>query len=152
MKKTVVICFAVLIVLALSGCKNETTPIEPADNIAAPADESQNQSQPAEPEAPEALEVNYTRTGVALNWDSATESYTDNWKLLYDEMGSPAANRELIFSGASVCVIDGANVGCNQAITENKLTNGATVKVEGNEAGGKVTVVKLTLIEKGEQY
>jgi len=147
--KIVTLFLTAVAMLVLAGCKKDNNSDDLIGNIQPPLEKSQNQ-EPNEFTEDETLEINYTQTGVALNWDSATESYTDTWRLLYDEAGNPAANKELVFNDSSICVIDGAKLGCTQAIADKKLTNGATVKIEGNSTGNKVTVVKLTLIEKGE--
>ncbi len=95
---------------------------------------SASESPTAEPQ--QALEVNFTETGNVLNWDSQTESYTEDWTLLYEKPGNPAISVKLVFDENSLC--DG------EVCDTSKLNNGDRVKVEGNRSGGEVTVISLT--------
>jgi hypothetical protein len=86
-------------------------------------------------EPQQALEINFTETGNILNWDSQTESYTEDWTLLYEKPGNPAISVKLVFDENSLC--DG------EVCDTSKLNNGDRAKVEGNRSGDEVTVINL---------
>ncbi len=145
--------FLVIVLIAAvtfitAGCvKKEVKQKEPADIQVVPLPPRETGG---EASGPEAVAINFTETGNMVNWDSATETYTDTWRLLYDKPGNLAIHPELVFNGKSMCSIDGVQENCLEAINAKKITNGARVKVEGNISGGKVTVVNLQLISPGE--
>jgi hypothetical protein len=88
----------------------------------------------------ETLETNFTETGNILNWDSRTESYTEDWTLLYEKPGNPAISVKLVFNEASLCDLgEGAKV-CNKS----EFNNGDRAKVEGNRNNGEVIVISLS--------
>ncbi|HUV46917.1 MAG TPA: hypothetical protein VMW29_02165 [Candidatus Bathyarchaeia archaeon] len=87
----------------------------------------------------ETLTVNFSQTGNALNWDSKTESYTEEWKLLYEAPGNPSLSVNLVFGQNSVCDFGSGDEVCDKS----KLSNGDLVKVEGNKAGDIVSIMKL---------
>lgn len=85
------------------------------------------------------LEVNFSETGNILNWDSQTESYTDEWTLLYEKPGNPAIPVKLKFDKNSLCNLGEEEEPCDKS----KLNNGDRAKVEGNKIDDTVTVIKL---------
>lgn len=86
-----------------------------------------------------ALQTNFKKTGVTLDWDVATETNTNIWRFLWDEPGALALTVNLEFNQQSQC-----NLGSGyQACDKSKLVNGDTAEVEGNRSGDKVTVIKL---------
>jgi len=100
--------------------------------------ESTSESSPKPP-----LEVNFSETGNTLNWDSQTESYTDEWTLLYEKPGNPAIAVKLKFDENSIC-----NTGAgDEACDKNKLNNGDMAQVKGNKTGDTVTVIKLEKLD-----
>lgn len=99
-----------------------------------PAMPSASELPTAEPQ--QALEVNFTETGNILNWDSQTESYIEDWTLLYEKSGNPAISVKLVFDENSFCG--------EEVCDTSKLNNGDRAKVEGNRSGGEVIIVKLT--------
>jgi len=88
----------------------------------------------------EPLEINFTETGNILNWDSRSESYTENWTLLYEKPGNPAISVKLVFNEASFCDLGEGRQICDK----NKLNNGDRAKVEGNRNNEEVVVINLT--------
>ncbi|MFH1566122.1 MAG: hypothetical protein ABIB98_02920 [bacterium] len=89
---------------------------------------------------PKTLEINFTETGEIINWDSRTESYTENWTLLYAKPGNPAISVKLIFNETSLCDLGEGGKVCD----ESKFNNGDRARVEGNKNNGEVTVITLT--------
>jgi hypothetical protein len=87
-----------------------------------------------------ALEINFTETGNILNWNAQTESYMEEWTLLYEKPGNPAISVKLVFNDDSLCDLGEGESVCDKA----KLSNGDRAKVEGNMKNGEVTVVNLT--------
>jgi hypothetical protein len=85
------------------------------------------------------LEVNFTETGNILNWDSQTESYTEDWTLLYEKPGNPAISVKLLFNEASLCNLGEGEKVCDKS----ELSNGDRAKVEGSRSNNKVVVIKL---------
>jgi len=90
--------------------------------------------------APKILKVNFTETGNILNWDSQTESYLEDWILLYEKPGNPAISVNLVFNEASFCDLSEGRKVCDKS----KLNNGDRAKIEGNKNNGEVTVINLT--------
>lgn len=88
------------------------------------------------------LEINFSEVGNILNWDVQTESYTDDWTLLYEKPGNPAISVNLNFNENSLCDIGEGDELCDK----NKFSNGDRAKVEGNRVNNKVTVIKLEKI------
>lgn len=86
------------------------------------------------------LEINFTETGNILNWDSQTESYTEDWTLLYEKPGNPAISVKLVFNEASLCDLGEGEKVCDKS----EFNNGDRAKVEGNRNNGEVTVINLT--------
>lgn len=91
------------------------------------------------PEPTQTLEVNFSQAGNILNWDSQTESYTDEWTFLYEKPGNPAISLKLVFSQSSLCNIGEGEKVCDKG----ELNNGDRVELEGSRVGDKVTVIKL---------
>lgn len=91
------------------------------------------------PESTQTLEVNFFEAGNILNWDPETESYTEDWTLLYEKPGAPALSVKLIFDGNSVCVLGKGEWPCDQV----ELNNGDRVELQGNRVGDEVTVIRL---------
>jgi len=87
----------------------------------------------------EPLKVDFSRTGVVLNWDAETESYVEDWIFLYEELGAPALNVELVFDENSICDMGEGEKVCD----ESQLNNGDTVSIEGNRDDKKVMVIRL---------
>lgn len=95
---------------------------------------------PVQPTAtPTSLEINFTETGNILNWDSQTESYTENWTLLYEKPGNPAISVKLVFDKNSICELGEGEKVCDKS----ELNNGDRAKVEGNKSNNEVVVIKL---------
>lgn len=92
-----------------------------------------------EPTTRSSLEINFSEVGNILNWDVQTESYTDDWTLLYEKPGNPAISVKLNFNENSVCDIGEGDELCDK----NKFSNGDRAKVEGNRTNDTVTVIKL---------
>jgi hypothetical protein len=94
----------------------------------------ESESVPKEPAT-----INFSQSGNVLNWDSRTESYTEDWTLLYEEPGNPALSVKLVFDENSRC-----DVGEGEEVYDrSKLNNGDRAKIEGNKSDGEVTVVTL---------
>lgn len=91
------------------------------------------------PESGQPLEVNFSEAGNILNWDPETESYTEDWTLLYEKPGAPALSVKLVFNENSVCVLGKGEWPCDQA----DLSNGDRVELQGNRVGGEVTIIRL---------
>jgi len=85
------------------------------------------------------LEVNFSEAGNILNWDSRTESYTDEWTLLYEKPGAPALSVELNFNEDSVCDLGTGDEPCDQG----QLNNGDRANIEGHRTDGEVAVIRL---------
>ena len=89
-------------------------------------------------EAP--LEVNFSEEGNILNWDSQTESYTENWTLLYEKPSNPALSVKLIFNENSMCDLGEGEEGiCDKSL----LNNGDRAKVDGFRSNSQVIVINL---------
>lgn len=89
--------------------------------------------------APKTLEINFSETGNLLNWDSQTETYTENWTLLYEKPGNPAISVDLVFNEASFCDLGEEKKLCDKS----KLNNGDRAQVEGNKNNKEVMVINL---------
>ncbi len=99
-----------------------------------PGPESASEPSPKPP-----MEVNFTETGNTLNWDSRTESYLDEWTLLYEKPTNPAISVKLEFDENSLCNLGEGEEPCDK----NKLNNGDLSQVKGNRVADTVTVIKL---------
>ena len=89
-------------------------------------------------EAP--LEVNFSEEGNILNWDSQTESYTENWTLLYEKPSNPALSVKLIFNENSICDLGEGEEGiCDKSL----LNNGDRAKVDGLYNNREIIVINL---------
>lgn len=88
---------------------------------------------------PKTPEINFTETGNLLNWDSQTESYIDDWTLLYEKPGNPAISVKLVFNDGSLCDFGEGIKVCDKS----KLNNGDRAMVEGSRNNGEVTVINL---------
>jgi hypothetical protein len=105
-----------------------------------PKPSPQPEVDPALRESPiPALQANFNQSGVTLDWDVATESHTNNWRLLWDEPGSLALTVNLEFNQQSQCDLGQGYQVCDQS----KLVNGEMAQMEGNRVGDKVMVIKL---------
>ncbi len=87
----------------------------------------------------EFLEINFTKTGSILNWDSQTETYTENWILLYEEPGKPALSVKLVFNENSFCTISQEEKICDKA----DFNNGDRAEVRGHRKDKIVIVTSL---------
>ena len=89
------------------------------------------------------LEINFSEAGNILNWDSQTESYTDEWTLLYEKPSNPAIAVKLKFDENSIC-----NTGAGDELCDkNKLNNGDMAQVKGNRIDDTVIVIKLEKLD-----
>lgn len=86
------------------------------------------------------LVENFDKTGNLTDWDSNTERQTGDWILLYDEPGRLAIVAKLAFNALSKCDLGSGEEVCDK----NKLELGAVTRVQGNQKGEIVTVIKLT--------
>jgi len=85
------------------------------------------------------VEVNFSEEGNILNWDSQTESYTQDWTLLYEKPTNPALSVMLIFNESSVCDLGQGEGICDKSL----LNNGDRAKVDGFNSNRQVTVINL---------
>ena len=85
------------------------------------------------------LEVNFSEEGNILNWDSQTESYTQDWTLLYEKPTNPALSVKLIFNENSICDLGEGEGICDKSL----LNNGDRAKVDGFNSNRQVIVIKL---------
>lgn len=90
--------------------------------------------------SPKTPEINFTETGELLNWDSRTESYLDEWTLLYAKPGNPAISVRLIFNEESLCDFGEGMKVCDKS----KFNNGDRVMVKGSRKNDEITVINLT--------
>jgi hypothetical protein len=138
MKRFYLVILMMFFVLTLSACV--LTP-ESKQSAAANLSKQASIGEPEDLDKPSpvaATQVNFSKTGNILSWDSKTESYAKEWTFLYDEPGALALNVKLIFNANSICNLGEGDSNCDQ-----KFNNGDTVSVEGFEDGGKVVVTKL---------
>lgn len=84
-------------------------------------------------------EINFVQEGNILNWDAASETYTENWRLLYEAPGNPALSVDLIFDENSLCDLGQGEEVC----VLQKLTNGERARIEGSREGAQVLVINL---------
>jgi len=80
-------------------------------------------------------EINFSETGNIINWDSASGTHTDTWKLVYEKPGAPALEVDLIFEDESL------------SAELDDEDNGRRAHVQGIREGGCVTVKKITFLD-----
>jgi len=89
--------------------------------------------------------ADFSRDGVLHN--PVTADDTDDWQVLYEEIGNPAMSALLTFDYRyipSTCTIDGQDMECTDAIDQGLLNIGDSVTVEGYEyEQGKVAVFNI---------
>ncbi len=86
--------------------------------------------------------VNFSETGNITDWDVATETYVDDWKLTYEYPGSAANVVNLILDDESVCVVANEEYTCVEILT--KEFNGKRLYVQGVSDGDNVSVKRIT--------
>lgn len=108
--------------------------IEPKDSEAVSEDT---------PKTGKSLPVNFSETGVILDWDAEKEINTGDWKFLYDKPGALALTVKIKLDEGSLC-----DMGQGEKICEkNEFVNGTTVMLEGNKVDDEVTVLKMSKFE-----
>ncbi len=92
------------------------------------------------------LVVDFIMDGVIHN--PVTDDDTDDWYVLYEEIGNPGMSALLTFDYRyipSTCTIDGHDMECTDAIDRGLLQIGDSVNVEGHEyEHDKVAVFNIT--------
>lgn len=87
----------------------------------------------------QSLPVNFSETGVILDWDAQREIHTNEWRFLYDKPGALALTVKLELDKKSICDLGNGEKNCDKS----EFVNGTTVMLEGNRNNGEVTVVKM---------
>lgn len=145
-KGAVSIIVIVILIIAIIGAgyiayqsfNKESTLLSVMPSISKKPEISEQVSKPTlKPETP--LEVNFSEEGNILNWDSQTESYTQDWTLLYEKPTNPALSVKLIFNESSMCDLGQGEGICDKSL----LNNGDRAKVDGFNSNRQVIVINL---------
>jgi len=155
MKKTLVL-FIIICPLLLGCVQQDQFGDESADQPIAPAGaerpeiiEAEAPAQPEDMPSPdgstgEQPSFVLAKTGTILNWDSATETHTDDWYFLFDEPGAAASRVKLLLYDVSICDLEGDEAPCPEEGLDDSY-NGRRATVDGIQVGDELTVSKLTL-------
>jgi len=152
MKKLIIFCFIIISAFIFSGCQL-STPNTPSNSetfnnpsvSSVSVEVKPPQSpviQPLPPASQAAAVINFSHEGETINWDSRTETYTQDWTLLWGKPGNPAVVTKLIFNAGSLCNLGQGYEVCDK----NKLNNGDRARVDGQGTETEVIVVKLEKI------
>jgi len=128
--KNIIIIFVISFILLAFGVTYGKYKLMPVKKL------SENTEKP-KMELP--LEMNFSRTGTILNWDTESETYSKDWILLYEDPGNPAKSIGLVFDEESVCNLAKENMPCNKDL----LNNGDSAMIEGHKQDNQLTVIKL---------
>lgn len=87
-------------------------------------------------------DIDFSETGNISCWNEVTEECGDSWKLIYDQLGQPAATVELVIDEESVCVIGNDEYDCREVL--NKDFNGDRLHLQGMKDDNIVYVKRIT--------
>lgn len=106
--------------------------------------ENNENIEPSEEEPQTGDKIVETETEEFLRWGNIVNVDNLTAELVYEEPGKPALTVNLVFTMATLCVVDGREATCPLFSTSPLFEQGARVYVEGEKEGDIVTVRKIT--------
>lgn len=109
-----------------------------------PEEEVQNEDEERAEDDPQLGDDGDAETDEFARWGNIVNIDDLTAELVYEEPGKPALTVDLVFTMATLCVVDGVEATCPLFSTSPLFEQGARVYVEGEKEGSIVTVRRIT--------